>query len=969
MPNDLLQAYANERIDLFDFDFLADEGLQANIRQPLEQFFTDPTGTPSERSWILDGFDIDNPAGDQVRVTKGRAILGQREGALVFYGALTVEGDTEKIVDMSALTPSASYGLYVRFEYVDGDNSSRIFWNPSGTGSETAQTVATRRNANWSIRIELSNPGAEWLKIATLDNTGVGVAITDERPLYFEGEIHNSYQSGWSTDGGGDANDRNADRQQYGVKDFQTFTAAMRQSLEDIKGRGLRRWWDRDIGGMNIGFDAAPVEDTLAVGDAAFRLYFDGTDPWLYGSATEYLTNDRSAQSWSFYAGGNQVWLTDSTGTRAEGFSSSTDLTVTPRANSVRVGDGFFELYWDGTDTFLYWDDDDYFWYDRSNRLHMRIGGTSRFSVGTSGSRSTGFAISDDLNLSPNPGELRIYDTNFSMSVTGSGNTPVVYWDVNDSLSFDRSSDQLSIYLNSVHIWRASDTGISARGIAVSSDLSLSPLSNTIKVGDDNFRLRWDGTDPYLYWTSADYLWYDVSTNTLTQHIDGTDVVEFGATGGRIRGLSVNSGLGLAAATNQVRVGDDVNFRMEWDGTDPFIYFDSGDYLQFDRSYDVNGAFLFYVNNDNEVIIDKDSLHAKGFAVSSPLTLGALANGVRVGHADFNLFWDGTDPFINVDSGDYIQFDRSLGTFGSFLFYINSTNVLSVYSDGANAIGLSVSDPIGLGVESNSIRVGSINFKMNWDGTDPYIYFDSQDYLQFDRSSNTLNLATVNVVRHTWFADSGLMLGANGLTGITKEGEYTYDNSRGVWVIREETNTGSVNTHEKKGASSLIYRDIAYSQTVTTAGNTFCRCYLKAGRQNYKIFKLTTWGTAKNNDTSDLSISIGIDDGSLHPVIAYSFTPDAADTNDDVRDQWWGECTFFMPTGGTSVRINTYGKIGFSEAAGFPLVESVVSTSYDKVTGINMEAIDIALYVRGICSSGTKVVHVRGFMVEELFGE
>jgi hypothetical protein len=247
MPTDLLLPYGNERVDLVDFEFLADSGFQENLRQPNEQFFTDPSG---QRSWVLDGFAIANPAGDQVEVTKGRAILGQREGALVFYGALTIEGDATKTIDMSTLTPNANYGLYLRFEYVDGDTSSRVFWNPAGTGSEIAQSVATRRKANWSIRIELTNPGAEWVKIATLDNTGIGVAITDERPLYFEGEVHNSYQSGWSTDGGGVANDRNADRQQYGVKDFQTFTAAMRQCVEDVKGRGLRRWWSRDIGGM-----------------------------------------------------------------------------------------------------------------------------------------------------------------------------------------------------------------------------------------------------------------------------------------------------------------------------------------------------------------------------------------------------------------------------------------------------------------------------------------------------------------------------------------------------------------------------------------------------------------------------------------------------------------------------------------------------------------------------------------------
>ena len=194
---------------------------------------------------------------------------------------------------MSAYSPG-TYGIYLRFEYVDGDTESRIFWNPDGTGSEFAQAIATRQLANWSIRAEASNPGSEWLKIGEVDQATLAPAvtgITDQRPMYFEGEVHNSYQSGWSSDGGGIANDRNSDRQQYGVKDIQTFSAATRQCLEDIKGRGLREWYERDIGGMNIGFDAAPVEDTLAIGDANFKAYFDATDPFIYFDATDFESN------------------------------------------------------------------------------------------------------------------------------------------------------------------------------------------------------------------------------------------------------------------------------------------------------------------------------------------------------------------------------------------------------------------------------------------------------------------------------------------------------------------------------------------------------------------------------------------------------------------------------------------------------------------------------------------------------
>ena len=293
MGSDLLNVSANQRVDLVDFEFLADEGLQANVREPNANLMTNPGGL---RKWILEGFAMSNPAGEQLQVTKGRGLLGSREGAQVHYGMLTVEGDTSKTIDMGVLSDDANWGVYIRFEYNDGDSASRIFWNPAGTGSELSQSVPTRRLANWSLRVELSNPGSEWLKIGTVDNTGGTLVITDERPFFFEGVPDDSYQSGWSTEGGGVANDRNADRALYGVHDFQSFTAAMRQCVEDIRGRGLRRWWEKGIGGLNVGFDTDPTEGEINLVDTNFKMWNTGTS---VGFDVEGSTNsfwyDRSA--------------------------------------------------------------------------------------------------------------------------------------------------------------------------------------------------------------------------------------------------------------------------------------------------------------------------------------------------------------------------------------------------------------------------------------------------------------------------------------------------------------------------------------------------------------------------------------------------------------------------------------------------------------------------------------------------
>lgn len=301
-----LRVEPNERIDYGDFNFAVAEAMDAAVRQESQYFLTNPLA--AVRSWILSGFGMTNLSGKQLTVTLGRALLAARINGTVQYGYISAEGDVSKTIDMGPLA-ATTYNVYLRFEMVDGDSSSRVFWNPAGSGSEFTSTVTTRRNANWSIRVETSNPGAEWLQIGTANNVGASLVLVDQRNFYFEGSVPSTYPSGWSSDGGGVANDRNANRATYGVADLQTFTAATRQCLEDIKGRGLRRWWDRDIGGMNIGFDAAPVEDRLAVGDASFNLYHTaagvGSTPEIaFDTGNDRLQYLRTSNEYDFQIAG-----------------------------------------------------------------------------------------------------------------------------------------------------------------------------------------------------------------------------------------------------------------------------------------------------------------------------------------------------------------------------------------------------------------------------------------------------------------------------------------------------------------------------------------------------------------------------------------------------------------------------------------------------------------------------------------
>jgi len=381
MSTDLLKAQANERVDLVDFDFLANECLQDIVNEPNSGFLTNPLG---QRAWIIDGFGIDCPAGKQLRVTRGRAILSTRQAGQVKYGYVTTLGDASKIVDLASYSPG-TYNVYIRFEYVDGDSSSRVFWNPAGGGGEFATTVSTRIKANWSIRVEAASPGGEWLKIGEVDQATLAsptTGITDKRPLYFEGSVHNSYQSGWSSDGGGGANDRNADRQAYGVKDLQAFTAAMRQCMEDIKGRGLRRWWDRDIGGLNVGFDADPVEDRIALADADFNLKW--VDPYCYLNFDEtdgdYFRYQRDISEFAWAVGGSFEAKLKTSGLCVANGLIVGNVTGTPTDNEI-YAEGDIQS---GSGRFKH-DADDYFDITNGGPQDWVIGGNTEMRLSANG--------------------------------------------------------------------------------------------------------------------------------------------------------------------------------------------------------------------------------------------------------------------------------------------------------------------------------------------------------------------------------------------------------------------------------------------------------------------------------------------------------------------------------------------------------------------------------------------------------
>lgn len=472
MATDRLRVEGNERLDLHDFQYLLGEHEINPHRQLLSQLICSPN---RERKWILSGFAISNPSGTQVQVAKGRGLFAEYRAGEVYYGMLATEGDATKIVDINTYA-SGLYGIFVRFEEVEGNFQPRIFWNASGLGSEYTETVATRYQANWSVRVETASPGDEWLQIGTVNRADM--ALVDMRDFYFEGPVDGSYASGWSSDGGGVANDRNADRSTYGIADFQAAFAATRQCLEDIKGRGLRRWWERDIGGMNIGFDAAPVEDRLALGDANF--YLDGASQSLVFEAGDSFSFSRGDSRYSWLIATTEEMRLGASGLAIGNGLYVGDVTGSPVDNAVIAeGDGTF-------------------------------GGGLR--VGFTGT--------------PTADRIELGDSTMFLQYSAS---PYLQFDTGDQFGYDRAANRFWFAVGTAEEMRVQGTGIAvADGIFVG-NIAGTPVSGQLNIGDANFYAKIDTSDPHIFFDPLDYLYYSRSGNSLNFFVGGNKIAGWSA--------------------------------------------------------------------------------------------------------------------------------------------------------------------------------------------------------------------------------------------------------------------------------------------------------------------------------------------------------------------------------------------------------------------------------------------------------
>ena len=266
----LLNPQPNERIDLTDFRYLSQSSILGALRAVPSALLTSPTKQPL---WVIRGFVMSNPSGQVLSVAKGSALLSLRQGGQVLTGIVTDDGQATQSVDLSSYA-AGTYGVFMRFVLTQEAYDTRAFFRASGGGEEYGQSVPTRLNGNWEVNVLHKTPGEEWLQIGTVVTPSM--VLTDTRPLYFEGRVDGATASGW-----GSAADRSDDRSKNGLGDLQTALSALRQSLEDVKGSGIARWYTDHVAGQSIGFAGTQTQARTQWADANFYIQGDSARPRL----------------------------------------------------------------------------------------------------------------------------------------------------------------------------------------------------------------------------------------------------------------------------------------------------------------------------------------------------------------------------------------------------------------------------------------------------------------------------------------------------------------------------------------------------------------------------------------------------------------------------------------------------------------------------------------------------------------
>jgi len=271
----------------------------------------------------------------------------------------------------------------------------------------------------------------------------------------------------------------------------------------------------------------------------------------------------------------------------------------------------------------------------------------------------------------------------------------------------------------------------------------------------------------------------------------------------RTAGVLVYNGLSVGHATDPtddaISIGD-TNYMLQLSGTVAIQYWDSGDYTRYDRT-----------NNRLETIIGGSNVTRQviaGLNVYAGLTVGHSSNPVddvlSVGDANFQMNFSGSDPKVQFDLNDAIQYNR---TANAFVHSIGGGTAMSVGSGGLVDIvgGLSVGHTSA--AVDDTISIGDTNFIVNYNSGNPFIQYDSTDYIQYDRTSNY------------WHWDIGSTQVARlDATGFTLDGDIVTTSGARDWDLID--NTAAALSFDTAGHAGLLVLDTTDNAEQVRIGST-----------------------------------------------------------------------------------------------------------------------------------------------------
>lgn len=244
---DKVSIYSNERMDVSDMRDIAGQLIVDELIRRTAAIFL-PSGrdsnVPQTDCRVLAGFDVVGTpvGGTDFELTQGSALCKILDDGVLKHGVTLGDQDPSTYtIDMSGLGDD-TYNIWARCVFGDSSTENRIFWNPTGSpATETVSSVATRQAVTWEL-VAVSSSGSppghgEYFRIyQVVIASSVISTVTDQRAFYFEGEVASSpaYDHEW----GDGANDRNADRATYGVKDMHMFIHMILRQLSEIIDKG-----------------------------------------------------------------------------------------------------------------------------------------------------------------------------------------------------------------------------------------------------------------------------------------------------------------------------------------------------------------------------------------------------------------------------------------------------------------------------------------------------------------------------------------------------------------------------------------------------------------------------------------------------------------------------------------------------------------------------------------------------------